>query len=348
MIDVAVLAASGAVGQRFIERLDGHPTFRLRHVIGSPEKRGMRYGQATTWRLDGAMPDGVRDLQLATTQDLLTSRPCLVFSALPGGTAGPIEASLAAAGFHIYTNARDHRMDADVPLLVPEINADHLAIARHQTTKGRLVANGNCGAIILQMALAPIHRAFGVQEAELVTMQALSGAGYPGVSALDIEDNLLLHLPGEEDKLDAESRKTLGTLNGAVVDPAPIAIHATATRVNVREGHTIVAHCKLATPTTTSEVEAVLREFRGPPSLRGLPSAPDQPVHVFTDPDRPQPRLDRNLENGMAVAAGRIRVSGAGRHLRFVVLGSNTVRGAAGQSLLNAEFAHATGHLAGL
>ncbi len=348
MMDVAVLAASGAVGQRFIERLDGHPLFRVRHVVGNPDKRDQRYAAATTWRMDDAMPDVARDLLLQTVDDLLAAKPCIVFSALPGGTAGPLESRLAAAGFHVYTNARDHRMGNDVPLLVPEINAEHAKLADHQTTRGRIVANGNCGAIILQLALAPVHRALGVTDADIVTMQALSGAGYPGVSALDIEDNLLLHIPGEEDKIDAETRKTLGALKGSSVTPAPMQIHATATRVNVREGHTILLHARLATPTTASEVEAVLREFRGPKEVAGLPSAPERPVHVFTDADRPQPRLDRDLEGGMAVAAGRVRVGGAGKHLRLAVLGSNTIRGAAGQSILNAEHAHATGRLVGL
>lgn len=342
MKDVAVLAAGGAVGQRFVERLAHHPWFRPRLLVGSPEKVGQRYAEATRWLLDSPIPEQVGDQTLVLLDDLLSSKPGVAFSALPSGTAGPIETRLAENGWQVFSNARDHRMGADVPLLITEVNPDHLALARRQATPGRIMTNGNCGAIVMILGLAPIYRALGISELHCVTQQALSGAGYPGVSALDVTDNILTYLPGEEEKLAAEPRKTLGALGTSGIQDASFPVYATATRVPVREGHTVHVHLKTEKPTTTQEVARLLADFRGPKEVAVLPSAPQAPVHVFSEPDRPQPRRDRFLENGMATAAGRIRVTSQ-RNVQFTILGSNTVRGAAGQSILNAELAHKVG-----
>jgi aspartate-semialdehyde dehydrogenase len=292
------------------------------------------------------MPAAVAGWRVASLAELYARGDIQVaFSALPGGTAGPIEADLAARGVRVFTNARDHRMAPDVPLLVPEVNADHLALVRRQPGPGWVVANGNCSAIILLLPLAALHRAFGVQEVHVTTMQGLSGAGYPGVAALDAVDNVVPFIAGEEEKLAAEPAKTLGTLRADGVEPAAFPIHATCTRVAVREGHLESVHLRLLRPATLAQVRAALAGFRGPPEVQALPSAPRQPIHVLDGADRPQPRRDRDLEGGMAVSVGRLRLSEDGRGLRFVLLGHNTVRGAAGQSVLNAECAHAAGYL---
>lgn len=331
-MNIAVLGAGGAVGQRFIERL----TWPVTHLVGSDEKMGKRYGEVTRWMLPGKVPEAATSLSYTTLSELLTLRPGIAFSALPGGTAGPVETSLAKAGWHVFSNARDHRMDPRVPLLIPEVNPDHLALAKSQPGPGRIITNGNCSAIIFLMALAPIYRTFGVKRGHIVTQQAISGAGYPGVSAMDITGNVLPYIAGEEEKLVAEPQKTLGSLGPAGITPAPLQLYATATRVPVLEGHTVHMHLELGHAATARQVRDVLVDFRGPAAVQKLPSAPKQPVHVFDDPLRPQPRLDTDLERGMSVAAGRIRVDGS--MLQLTVLGSNTVRGAAGQSLLNAEF----------
>jgi aspartate-semialdehyde dehydrogenase len=264
---------------------------------------------------------------------------------LPSGAAGPLESDLAKRGCKVFTNARDHRMDADVPLLVPEINPEHIDLVRRQPGPGWIIANGNCSAIALELALAPLQRAFGIAGVDVTTLQALSGAGYPGVAALDITDNIVPFISGEEEKLAAEPEKTLGRLTARGVQPLPLNIIATCTRVNVRDGHTLSIHARLAKKATLAGVRHAFASFEGPSEVRGLPSAPRCPVHVLEGPDRPQPRRDRGLEGGMAVSVGRLRLSDDGRLLRFVALGHNTVRGAAGQSILNAEFAHAKGLL---
>jgi aspartate-semialdehyde dehydrogenase len=344
-IPCAVLGATGAVGQRFVSLLAGHPHFEPRLLVGDGSA-GRTYAEAAAWVPDTPLPASVAGLRVATLAELHARQDIRVaFSALPGGTAGPIEADLAARGLRVFTNARDHRMAPHVPLLVPEVNPDHLALVRGQPGPGWIVANGNCSAIILLLPLAALHRAFEVAEAHVTTMQGLSGAGYPGVSALDAVDNVVPFIAGEEEKLAQEPAKTLGTLRDGAIEPADLPIHATCTRVAVREGHLESVHLRLARPTTLDAVREALAGFRGPPEVQGLPSAPRQPIHVLDGADRPQPRRDRDLENGMAVSVGRLRLSEDGRDLRFVLLGHNTLRGAAGQSVLNAEFARATGYL---
>lgn len=346
----AVVAATGAVGQRFVERLHGHPGFETVLLAASERSVGRPYREAAQWLLEGDVPAAVADLPVVPVETL--ERPGaarevdVVFSALPGGVAGPLERRLAAAGHRVFTNARDLRLEPDVPLLVPEVNPDHLALVERQHG-GFVVANGNCSGIILTLALAPLHRAFGIEEAHVTTMQGLSGAGYPGVSAMDVVDNVLPFIPGEEEKLGLEPQRTLGLLDRAAneVRPAAFPVHATCTRVPVREGHFESVHLRLGAATDLDSVRRALASFRGPPDVRHLPSAPERPIHVRDEPDRPQPRRDRDAEDGMAVSVGRLRLAEDGRTLRLLVLGHNTVRGAAGQSVMNAEYAAALGRL---
>lgn len=332
-IGCAVLGATGTVGQRFVQLLQGHPTFALRSVVASEGREGRAYGADVEWRLDGGVPEDAAALSLESVDSLLGRDDVrVVFSALPGRIAGPVESRLADAGFALFTNASDHRMDPDVPLLIPEINPEDLALVKGK--QGFIVANGNCSGIILALALAPLQRAYGIQHVEVTTMQAVSGAGHPGVSSLDILDNIIPLIQGEEEKLAKEPQKTLG---------ADFTVAATCTRVPVSDGHfeSVVVRLRQA-PADAGEVAACFAGFRGPDSIMGLPSAPGRPIH-FLEGDRPQPRRDRDLEGGMAISVGRLRLEGD--MLRFVVLGHNTLRGAAGQSILNAEFAAAAGYL---
>ncbi len=331
MIGCAVLGATGAVGQRFIHLLRDHPWFRVEAVVASDARQGRRYGDEVAWFLDADVPDAVANLALATVDELDAATTPLVFSALPGGAAAEVERALAARGFRVFTNARDLRMDADVPLLIPEINGVDL---RAVQGPGFVVANGNCSGIILTLALAPLLQRFDIDAVDVTTMQALSGAGNPATVDLDSEDNVLPYIAGEEEKLETEPHRILGTR---------FPIRATCTRVHVPDGHFESVHVTLAREVTTDEVTQAFTAFRGPDDVHALPSAPKQPIHVSADPAGPQPKHDVNAENGMAVTVGRIRVDG--RHVRFVLLGHNTVRGAAGQSILNAEYAHSLGLL---
>jgi len=345
-LGAAVLGATGLVGQRFVERLQDHPWFDLRALVGN-ESAGHRYGERAKPWLPSAPPrPDIAARRIDSLDDLLRrSDVDVVFSALPSGTAGPIESRLAAAGFAVFSNARDHRMDADVPLLVPEVNPDHLDLVRRQPGPGILVANGNCSSIILELPLAALHRAVGVLSLDVVTMQGLSGAGHPGVSALDASDNVIPYIGGEEEKVELEPAKTLGRLANGRIEPLAVPIRATCTRVPVSEGHLLAVHATLARATTLDEVRSAFEDFRGPPELAACPTAPLPPIHVLDEADRPQPRRDRDRAGGMAVSVGRLRLSADGRTLRFLTLGHNTVRGAAGQSVLNAEFALARGVL---
>ncbi len=337
-IGCAVLGATGTVGQRFVQLLDGHPRLELRAVAASARNQGRPYGEATPWRLDGEMPTHAAGLVLESVEDIANRNDIrVVFSALPGNEAGPIERAMADTGKAVFTNAKDLRMAPDVPLLIPEVNPEHLELVEGR--RGFVVANGNCSGIVLTLALAPLHRAFGLEEVHVTTFQGLSGAGHPGVPSLDILDNVIPYIGGEEDKLETEPQRTLGTSG----TPAAFRVHATCARVPVREGHLESVHARLTRAASIQEITAAFEEFRGPPEVAGLPMAPAQPIHVDPRADRPQPRLDRDRENGMSVTVGRIRPSG--EWVRFWVLGHNTLRGAAGQSVLNAEYADAVGLL---
>lgn len=346
-IDVAILAATGSVGQRFVQLLAGHPWFQIAELVASDRSAGKRYAEAVNWRISAAPPEEVRDLVVKHIEEPIQSP--VVFSALPGGVAGEIEEALAAEGKKVFTNARDHRMDPDVPLLIPEVNPDHArAIERQRQLRGWrdgfIVANPNCSTIHLVLALKPIYDAFGIEKGIVTTLQAASGAGYPGVPSLDLIDNVVPFISGEEEKIEAESRKILGTWADGAFQDAPLTLSAHCNRVPVRDGHMETVSLKLSRPATPSEIAAVLRSFRARPQELELPSAPRQPIVVLDQPDRPQPVLDRDAECGMASVVGRIRPCSV-FDVRFVVLGHNTIRGAAGASVLNAELFYREGWL---
>ncbi len=343
-IRVAVLGATGTVGQRFLQLLEGHPWFEVGALTGSERSAGKTYGEAARWVLDHPMPVAIAAMPILA-EDALLDTP-LVFSALPSKTAGAIEARLAAAGHIVCTNASDHRMDPDVPLLIPEVNPDHLELITQQRKargwSGAIVANPNCTATGPTMALRPLHDAFGVTKLMLMSMQALSGAGYPGVPAYDAIDNVIPYVGGEEPKVESEPQKMLGTLHGGSVQPAPFVISAHCNRVPVLEGHLECLSLAFVRRPSLEELVDALRSFRALPQELKLPSAPAQPIIVRDEPDRPQTRRDRDAGRGMSTVVGRIRPCPILEY-KFVCLSHNTIRGAAGGSLLNAELMYSQG-----
>ena len=343
-IPVGILGATGMVGQRFVQLLADHPWFKVTSVAASETSAGQTYAEACHWLLSTPMPHAVRDLVVHPVNGVLNCQ--LVFSALPSHVAGPIEEDLARAGLVVCTNASTHRLDPDVPLLIPEVDAGHTALIETQRRRrggdGFIVASANCSATQLALALKPLHDAFGLHLVSVVTMQALSGAGYPGVSALDILDNVLPFIAGEEDKLESEPRKLLGKLEDGEITPAPFAISAQCNRVPVRDGHTECVSLQLERQAGVDEVISVLEGFSGPPEVTSLPSSPSRPLLVSCQDDRPQPLRNRNSERGMCVTVGRVRPCPI-LDFKFVVLGHNTLRGAAGGSIHNAELLVAQG-----
>ena len=333
-VKVGILGATGMVGQRFATLLESHPTFRVTELVASERSAGKRYADAAEWVLDQPMPKALRDVRIKQAHDDLDCD--LVFSAVPGGKAGAIETSLAERGIHVFSNARDHRWDADVPLLLPEVNADHLALVDRQKTPGKIVTNGNCSTIVMVMSLKPLHDVFKLRRASIATYQAVSGAGYPGVPSLNVLGNVVPHIGGEEDKVEREAKKFLGRLAPEGVHLAEMGLSATCVRVPVMEGHTVAVHAEFESRPSPEEAAEVLREFQGPPQKLKLPTAPERPVHVSDDPNRPQPRKDVYTERGMSVTVGRLRPDPV-FHLKWVVTGSNTIRGAAGSNILGAE-----------
>ena len=346
-LDVAVLGATGAVGQRFIQLLEEHPWFRVAEVIGSERSAGHAYGMIARWVLDGEPPASVRDLVVKGLNDPLSSP--LVFSALPKEAAEQREVELAAAGHIVCTNASAHRMVDDVPLLLPEVNAGHVQLIDRQRaqrgwTTGALVANSNCTAMPLTMALAPLCQ-FGIRRVSVVSAQAISGAGYPGVPSLDILDNMIPYISGEEEKLETEPLKMLGSLNGARVEPLDALVSASCNRAPVIDGHMVNVAVELANPPSEADLIAAWDQFRGPAPVPMLPNAPERPLHYLRQPDRPQIRRDRDAGRGMTTSIGRLRPCPIHGY-KFVALSHNTVRGAAGCSILNAELLAAQGYIA--
>lgn len=343
-IDVGVIGATGMVGQQFVSRLAGHPWFNVRWLAASERSLGKSYSEAAPWRLASPMPDACRDTRVEACEP--GKGPKVIFSALDAKAADELEHQFAIAGHVVLSNARSHRMDPLVPLLIPEINADHLCILAEQRRvkgwPGAIVTNPNCAAVVLAMALAPI-RTFGLKRVVVTTLQAVSGAGYPGVASLDILGNVIPFIGGgEEEKIEKETRKILGGNGGRT--PHQAVISASVTRVPVLDGHTVVASVDLQSRPAPDEVEAAMRAFRGRPQELKLPSAPDPPLLVRFEETRPQPRLDADLGNGMTVSVGRVRACPVLTH-RLVALGHNTIRGAAGASILNAELMKAEGLL---
>jgi aspartate-semialdehyde dehydrogenase len=336
-IPVAVLGATGSVGQRFVQLLACHPWFRLAEVVASDRSAGRSYREAADWRLSAEMPEDARDLVVRDYDAALDSP--VVFSALPGEIAGEIEQRMAREGRALFSNTSTHRMTSDVPLLIPEVNPEHVAALETQRRgrgwSGFIVTNPNCSAIHLVLALKPLHDAFGIDALAVTTMQAVSGAGYPGVPSLDMIDNVVPFINTEEEKMTEETKKLLGGYDGGF-QPACLTMTAHCNRVPVRDGHTECVSIRFASPATPRDAAAAMAAFRAKPQELDLPSAPRRPVIVRDEPNRPQPNLDRDAENGMATTVGRVREC-ALLGTKFVLLGHNTIRGAAGASILNAE-----------
>jgi aspartate-semialdehyde dehydrogenase len=322
--------------------LEGHPWFRLAEVGASPGSVGRAYGEAAA---EEVLPVDVRDLELKSLGDEWSSP--LLLSALPSREAGPVEEELAGRGHVVVSNAASHRMDPDVPLIIPEVNPDHIDLVhRQERWAGTIVTNPNCSVVGLALALAPLHRAFGLQAVSVVTLQALSGAGRPGPSAADMLDNLLPHIVGEEEKLEGEPQKILGELEGGRVRAAAFPVSAQTHRVPVAHGHLLAVSVKLGRPAGPDDVAVALSGFQGAALDERLPSAPDRAIEVVEDPMRPQPRLDRDRGAGMTVTVGRVRRCET-LDVKFSALVHNLVRGAAGAALLNAELCHVSGCTAG-
>jgi aspartate-semialdehyde dehydrogenase len=343
-IDVGVLGATGMVGQQFIARLARHPWFAVRWLAASERSEGRKYEAAAPWRLATPMPDAVRDM---TVEACVPGRgPKVVFSALDAGAADQLEHEFAAAGHIVLSNARSHRMDPLVPLLIPEVNAEHLVLLDRQRQAkgwpGAIVTNPNCATVVLAMSLAPL-RAFDIARVNVTTMQAVSGAGYPGVPSLDILGNLIPFIGGgEEEKIETETLKILGEPDGRT--PHPAVVSAQVNRVPVIDGHTMTVSVELEARPSPDEVASAMRAFHGRPQELKLPTAPCPALNVMRETNRPQPRLDADLGDGMTVSVGRIRACPV-LGTKFVALGHNTIRGAAGASVLNAELMKAEGKL---
>jgi aspartate-semialdehyde dehydrogenase len=342
-IEVGVLGATGVVGQQFVARLSRHPWFRPTWLAASERSEGKAYAAVAPWRLAAPIPD---DAATRTVEACVPGRgPRLVFSALDASVAGDLEEAFAAAGHFVVSNARNYRMDPLVPLLVPEINADHLRLIPDQQQakgwKGAIVTNPNCSTVVLALALAPLCQ-FTLTTVLVSTMQAVSGAGYPGVPSLDILGNVIPFIGGEEEKIETETLKILGTDGGRTPHAAVVSAHTN--RVAVIDGHIMTISANLSAGPSMDDVVAALRDFRGRPQDLELPSAPTPPIIVASENHRPQPRLDADRGDGMAVTVGRVRPCRV-THTKFVALGHNTVRGAAGAAILNAELMTAEGML---
>ena len=343
---VGILGATGMVGQRFIQLLEGHPQFEITALAASDRSQGKQFADACTWRLVGEMPQAVRSMVVQSCEPNL---PCdLVFSSLPGEMAREVEGTFARAGYPVISNSSAFRMDQDVPLLIPEVNHEHLSLLDGQRrtfeSGGFIVTNPNCSTIMLALALAPLHARFGVESVMATTLQALSGAGYPGVASLDILDNVFPFIQSEEEKIESETKRILGSVKGGLVEPAPFTVSAQCNRVNVTDGHMATVSVKLKESAELEAVRHVLSSFSSLPQELKLYSAPQAPIIVRTEKDRPQPRFDRDAGNGMSITIGRLRPDTVFDY-RFVALSHNTVRGAAGAAILNAELLIAKGLL---
>ena len=342
-IPVAVLGATGMVGQRFIELLEGHPWFELVALAASDQHEGRPYAQVAQWRLPGSeMPASAVSLPVVScSPDALPRDVKIAFSALPTEVAGNIEAAFAQAGIAVFSNAKNYRMQDDVPLLIPEVNADHaLALIEQRKKrgwKGSIVTNANCSATPLVMALKPLQEAFGVRKVMVTTLQAISGAGYPGIPSYDILDNAIPYIGGEEEKVESETRKMLGTWHeGSGFTDAPMVVSAQCNRVATREGHLECVSVELHADTSPEEIISAWQNYTSVSQSLKLPSAPEQVLIYRSEPNRPQTLLDRDAGHGMSVTIGRLRPCPILSY-KFALLGHNTIRGAAGGSILNAE-----------
>lgn len=344
-IEVGILGATGMVGQHFIKFLQGNPWFDLKWLGASDRSAGRKYGDAMTWHLAGGVPETVADLTVEESKP--GNAPRLLFSAMDASVATEIERAFAQAGHVVVSNSRNHRMEPDVPLLVPEINPDHLKLVpgqqRARGWKGQIVTNPNCSTVALTMGLAALKQ-FGITRVVATTMQAISGAGYPGVPSMDIVGNVIPFIGGEEEKMEQETQKILGDLRGDRVEPLAARVSAHCNRVPVVDGHTVTVSVELSSKPSEADLRHAFSSYTGLPQQRQLPSAPPRPVIYMTENNRPQPRKDAERERGMAAFIGRLRACPV-LDYKFVALAHNTVRGAAGAAVLNAELMQSEGML---
>ncbi len=341
-IQIGVLGATGTVGQKFIRLLENHPLFSVSELVASERSAGKKYVEAVAWKQETQIPPDVARMTVKPLSAGLNSS--LLFSGLDSSVAGDAETIYSAAGHTVLSNSPNHRMDSNVPIIIPEINPDHFGLVKHQRGSGAIITNSNCSTMFLAMVLAPLDRRFGVQAVQATTMQAISGAGHPGVASMDILANVIPYIRNEEEKMEEEVAKILGTLSDDHVDVHPMTISAQCNRVAVFDGHMECVSIKLVESAATDEIKSTLAEFEGLPQERALPTAPKQPIIVMEQPDRPQPVRDVWVQNGMSAVVGRIRPCNV-LDFKMIVLGHNPVRGAAGAAILNAETYHALGYL---
>ena len=344
-IEAGILGATGMVGQHFIKFLDGHPLFELTWLGASERSAGKRYTEAAKWHLGGTAPDSVKNLVVEEAKP--GNAPKLLFSAMDASVATEIEQAFAQAGHVVVSNSKNHRMDRDVPLLVPEINPDHLRLIPFQQRlrgwQGQIVTNPNCSTVVLTMGLAPL-RQFGITRVIATTLQAISGAGYPGVPSMDIMGNVIPFIGGEEEKMQQETQKIMGHFSGDHIEPLTAKVSAHCNRVPVVDGHTVTISVEFSSEPTEADIRNAFETYSSAPQQRHLPSAPQHPVQYMPEADRPQPRKDVERERGMAAFIGRLRPCPV-FDWKFIALGHNTVRGAAGAAVLNAELMHSEGLL---
>ncbi|RLG14360.1 MAG: aspartate-semialdehyde dehydrogenase [Candidatus Nanohalarchaeota archaeon] len=343
-INVGVLGATGMVGQRFIAFLENHPYFKITMLTASQRSAGRKYREVCDWALESPMPENVADLIVRNTEieKIKKNDVNIIFSALPGDLAGEIEIKCAEEGFIVCSNASAHRMDADVPLVIGEVNPEHLKMIEIQKKNrgwnGAIITNPNCSVIQLALSLKPLDDVYGIEKIIVSTMQALSGAGRSGVSSFDILDNVIPYIGGEEKKIETEAQKILGTFSDGKIENHLMAVSSSANRVNVLDGHTECIFCKLKKqPQSIDEAKKVFKNFKALPQEIGLYSAPKNPIVIVEDNSRPQPRYDRGRQNGMAVTVGRIRFDNVLGGIKYACVGHNAIRGAVGASVLNAE-----------
>lgn len=339
-LSVGVLGATGAVGQRFIEALADHPWFELTTLAASTRSEGKKYKDAANWRLESRMPDYIADMEIVAI-DATKVKADIVFSALPSDIAKTVEPEFAKAGCVVASNAAAFRMEKDVPLLIPEVNSEHFDLIEVQKDNrgwdGCIITNPNCSTIMMAITLKPLVQ-FGINDVKVATMQAISGAGYDGIPSMAILDNVVPYIGGEEEKMETEAQKLLGTFDGSRIVDAEFDVSASCHRVPVMDGHTEAIWIKMDADPSPADVRQAFLDFD--PKLSDLPTEPDKPLIVRDEPDRPQPRLDRMAGDGMGVTVGRIREG-----IRYVAMGHNTIRGAAGASVLNAELMHKLGKI---
>ena len=345
-LEVGILGPTGMVGQRLVSLLENHPWFELTWLAASERSAGKKYSEACNWRLREPLPERVRGLPVEECKP--GRAPQLLFSSLDSSVAGDVEKDFARAGHAVVSNSSNYRMDPNVPLLIPEVNPDHLALVRVQRKErgwgGMIVTNPNCTTVGLVMSLAPLEKTFGLDKVMMTSLQAVSGAGYPGVPTLDILGNVIPFISGEEEKVEREARKLLGRLTDGRVQAAEFALSAQCNRVPVEDGHTESISVSLKSKATVEDLLEAWRKFRALPQERRLPSAPERPIVVRSERDRPQPKFDAQTEGGMATVIGRVRPCPV-LHFKYIALSHNTIRGGAGAALLNAELMKSEGYL---